>query len=336
MFDFLGRVKGLAKKEVKTIVLAEGEELRTLGAAHKVLAENIAKLIILGNESKIKDIASQNNLDVSAAKFIDPQKSEKKDEFIARLCEIKKNKGMTADKAAELIKDPLYFGVMLVESGFADGMVAGAINSTANVLRPALQILKSSPDVKTVSSLFVMTGLDEKFGDDGTLVFADCGVNPNPNADQLAEIAISSGKSYETLVGKTPRVAMLSYSSYGSAKGECVTKVKEALKTARSAAPNLIIDGELQADAAIIPEVAQLKAPGSVLGGCANVLVFPNLEAGNIGYKLVQRLSGCAAYGPITQGMKKPVNDLSRGCTADDIVGVIAVTALQAQNVAAR
>ena len=329
MADFLDRIKGLAKRDVKTIVLAEGEEIRTLKAAETIMKEGIAKVILLGDREKVLNLAS--GLDISGADIIEPEKSEKFAEFSEIFFDMRKSKGMTAEQAREAMKNPLYFGVMLVKQGMADGMVAGAVNSTANVLRPSLQILKTAPGTKVVSSFFVMSVPNRDFGADGTFIFADCGLNEYPSSEQIAEIAVSSARSFESLVGQEPKVAMLSYSSYGSAKSEYVEKMQTATRLAKERAPGLKLDGEFQLDAAVVPEIGQAKAPESEIAGYANVLVFPNLDAGNIGYKLVQRLAGAEAYGPVTQGMAKPVNDLSRGCSAEDIVGVAAITCVQAQ-----
>jgi phosphate acetyltransferase len=320
--DFLNRMKAAAKKEKKTIVLPEGEDPRTIEAAKKVVAEGLADLVILGDPSKV---------DVEGVKVIDPRTAEKHDEYAAAFAELRKKKGVTLPEAMEQMNDATYFGTMMVKMGDADGLVSGACHSTANTLRPALQILKTAPGTKLVSAFFIMCTDKKEYGEDGTLLFADCGLNIDPNADELSEIAIASAKSWEKYMGTEPRVAMLSFSTMGSAKGDVPTKVQEATELAHEKAPELSVDGDLQLDAALVPSVAALKAPGSKVAGNANVLVFPDLEAGNIGYKLVQRFAGADAYGPILQGIAKPVNDLSRGCSADDIVGVIAITAVQAQ-----
>ncbi len=315
-------MKAAAKKEKKTIVLPEGEDPRTIEAAKKVVAEGLADLVILGDPSKV---------DVEGVKVIDPRTAEKHDEYAAAFAELRKKKGVTLPEAMEQMNDATYFGTMMVKMGDADGLVSGACHSTANTLRPALQILKTAPGTKLVSAFFIMCTDKKEYGEDGTLLFADCGLNIDPNADELSEIAIASAKSWEKYMGTEPRVAMLSFSTMGSAKGDVPTKVQEATELAHEKAPELSVDGDLQLDAALVPSVAALKAPGSKVAGNANVLVFPDLEAGNIGYKLVQRFAGAEAYGPILQGIAKPVNDLSRGCSADDIVGVIAITAVQAQ-----
>lgn len=330
--DLISKIKETAKKDIKTIVLAEGEELRTIQAAAMVQKESYAKVILLGNEDKIKALASIEGYDISEAAIIDPEISDKTAEYGEMLYELRKAKGMTPEVAAETVKNTLYYGVMMVKNDDADGMVAGAVNSSANVLRPALQILKTAPGTKLVSAFFLMNVPNCEFGNDGAFVFADCALNENPDADKLSEIAISSAKSYEMLVGSDPKIAMLSYSTYGSAKNELVDKVAEATKLAKEKAPQYLIDGELQLDAAIVDTVGKQKAPGSPVAGKANVLVFPDINAGNIGYKLVQRLAKAEAYGPVMQGIAKPVNDLSRGCVAEDIAGVVAITAVQAQN----
>ncbi len=328
--NFLDKIKAMAKGDKKTIVLAEGEELRTIQACQQVLKEDIANIILLGNEDKIKEIAT--GYDISGATVINPEKADNFMEFAEKFCEMRKAKGMTMDKAVETMKNTLYYGVMLVKEGLADGMVAGAVNSTANVLRPSLQILKTAPGTKIVSSFFVMVCPDKEYGAEGVFVFSDCGLVENPSAEDLSDIAISSAGSFKSLVGVEPTIAMLSYSTYGSAKSELVDKVNTATKLAQEKRPDLMLDGELQLDAAIVPSVGQAKAPDSKVAGKANVLIFPDLNAGNIGYKLVQRLAKAEAYGPMTQGIAKPVNDLSRGCSWQDIVGVVAITCVQAQN----
>ena len=329
MSTFMDNIKALAKANKKTIVLAEGEELRTVQAADAVLKEGFADIILLGNEAKIQGVAAGR--DISGAKIIDPATSDLTADFADKLYELRKAKGMTPEKAAETILNTLYFGCMLVKTGMADGMVAGAVNSTANVLRSALQIIKTAPDTKVVSAFFLMIVPDCEYGENGTFVFSDCGLNEYPDEEKLAQIAISSANSFKSLVGAEPKVAMLSYSSYGSAKSEQVEKIQKATALAKELAPDLKLDGELQLDAAIVPAINASKAPGSPIEGNANVLIFPNLDAGNIGYKLVQRLAKAEAYGPLTQGIAKPVNDLSRGCSYEDIVGVVAFTCVQAQ-----
>ena len=329
MGTFIDGLKAKAKADLKTIVLAEGEELRTIQAASIVKAEGYANTVLLGNPDKINMIASGENIDIDGFKIIDP--SFGNEEFAELFAELRKKKGVTIEQARETVKDPLYYGVMMVKTGQVDGMVAGAINSSANVIRPSLQILKTAPDTKIVSAFFIMNVPDCEYGENGTFVFGDSGLNQDPTADELSEIAISSAASFKTLVGTEPKVAMLSYSTYGSAKHDLVTKVQEATKLAKEKAPNLALDGELQLDAAIVESVGKQKAPESDVAGSANVLIFPDLNAGNIGYKLVQRLAKAEAYGPILQGIAAPVNDLSRGCTAEDIAGVVAITCVQAQ-----
>lgn len=332
MENFTEKLKCRAKQSIKTIVLAEGEDLRSIKAADIVLKEEYAKIILLGNVDKIKTIADSEGLDISKAQIINPETSEKNSEYANAFYELRKSKGVTLEQAVETVKNCLYYGVMMVKLGEADGMVAGAVNSSANVIRPALQILKTAPGTKLVSAFFIMNVPDCDMGADGTFIFADSGLNQNPNADEVSEIAISSAKSFETLVGEQAYVGMLSYSTYGSAKSELVEKMQEATRLAKEKAPQLKLDGELQLDAAIVESVGKQKAPESEVAGKANVLVFPDLNSGNIGYKLVQRLAKAEAYGPILQGIAKPVNDLSRGCTAEDIAGVVAITAIQAQN----
>ena len=329
--SFLESIKERAKTSKKTIVLPETSDMRTLKAAHMILEEGISDIILIGNQDEIN--GSSEGLNLDAATIIDPKSFDKMEACIEQLVALRERKGMTYDKAKALLySDPLFLGVMMVKMGIADGMVAGAINSTADVLRPSLQILKTAPNTKLVSSFFVMVVPNCDYGKDGIFVFSDCGLNQNPNAEELAAIAQSSAKSFNQLVGAEPIVAMLSHSTYGSAKHADVDKVVEATRIAKEMAPELKIDGELQSDAAIVPSVGKSKAPTSAVAGQANVLVFPDLDAGNIGYKLVQRLAKAEAYGPVTQGIAKPVNDLSRGCSAEDIVGVVAITAVQAQS----
>lgn len=332
MSDFIDKLKVRAKQDVKTIVLAEGEDMRTLEAAQIVLKEGYAKIIILGNEAKILDMAKEKGLDLSEAKIIDPETSDKTAEYANKFYEMRKAKGMTPELAAETLKNVLYYGVMMVNEGAADGMVAGACNSSANVIRPSLQILKTKPGTKLVSAFFVIVVPNCEYGENGTFIFADSGLNENPDADAVSEIAISSAASFEQLVGAEAKLAMLSYSTYGSAKNPLVDKMQEATRLAKEKRPDIKLDGELQVDAAIVPAVAKSKAPGSTVAGTANVLVFPDLNAGNIGYKIAQRLAKAEAYGPVLQGIRKPVNDLSRGCVAEDIAGVVAITCVQAQD----
>lgn len=327
MSTFMDKMHALAKADKKTIVLPEGSDPRTLEAAQKILDAGFADLIVLGDEEAILDAAPG----LSAAQIIDPAADPLADELAAQLFELRRAKGMTEEDAAALIEDELYFGVMLVKCGRADGMVAGACHSTGDVLRPSLQILKTAPGAALVSSFFVMIVPDCGYGQDGTFIFADCGLNVNADVEGLANIAVSSAKSWEALIETTPYVALLSHSSYGSASNDDADKVVRATALAHELDPEAALDGELQVDAAICPEVAALKCPDSPVAGRANVLIFPDLDAGNSGYKLVQRLAKAEAYGPITQGLARPVNDLSRGCSADDIVGVAAITCVQAQ-----
>ena len=331
MSKFIDSLKSRAMQSIKTIVLAEGEDKRTVEAAAMVKAGGYAKVVLLGNVEKIKAIAEAENYDIDSVEIIDPFCSDKLDEYAKEFYELRKSKGVTPEQAAETVKNALYYGCMMVKMGDADGMVAGAINSSANVIRPSLQILKTAPGTKLVSAFFIMVVPDCEYGENGAFIFADSGLNENPDADQVSEIAISSAKSFSQLLGAEPRIAMLSYSTYGSAKNPLVDKMVEATRLAKEKRPDLAIDGEMQFDAAVVKSVAEQKAPGSKVAGKANVLVFPDLNAGNIGYKLVQRLAKAEAYGPILQGISKPVNDLSRGCTAEDIAGVVAITAVQAQ-----
>lgn len=331
MSAFLESVKARARADKKTIVLPESMDRRTLEAAAVVLKEDIANLIIIGSPEEIAK--SSEGLDVAGAQFIDPATSDKTAGYVNQLYEMRKAKGMTPEQAENLIKgDYMYFACMMVKNGEADGVVSGACHSTANTLRPSLQIIKTAPGTKLVSAFFVMVVPDCELGENGVFVFGDCGLVQNPNPEELAAIAGSSAKSFKMLVGAEPRVAMMSHSSKGSAKHADVDKVAEATKIAKEQYPEYLIDGELQADAAMVPSVGASKAPGSEVAGKANVLIFPDLDAGNIGYKLVQRLAKAEAYGPMTQGIAAPINDLSRGCSADDIVGVVAITAVQAQN----
>lgn len=330
MSAFIDGLKSRAKENLKTIVLAEGEEIRTIKAAAIVKAEGYAKNILLGNPEKIAKMAADAGVDIEGVEIIDP--AEGNEEFAELFAELRKKKGVTIEQARETVKDPLYYGVMMVKTGKVDGMVAGAVNSSANVIRPSLQILKTAPNTKIVSAFFIMNVPDCDMGENGTFVFADCGLNQQPTAEELSEIAVSSAASFKSLVGAEPKVAMLSYSTYGSAKHDDVTKVQTATKLAKEKAPDVMIDGELQLDAAIVASVGAQKAPSSPVAGKANVLVFPDLDAGNIGYKLVQRLAKAEAYGPVLQGIAAPVNDLSRGCSAEDIAGVVAITAIQAAN----
>lgn len=330
--SFVETMKEKARQNIKTILLPESEDVRVIQAAADVEEEGFAKAVLIGNEENVKQIALDNNIDVSKVTIINPLKSEKFGEYSNKFYELRKAKGMTPEKAKEIMKEPIYFGTMMVKVGDADGIVSGACHPTAHTLRPALQILKTAPGTKLASAFFLMVTKCPEYGEDGVFIFADSGMNEYPDADGLSEIAISSAKSFKQLVGKEPRVAMLSYSTYGSASSPLTEKVIEATRILKEKAPNLLCDGELQLDAAIIPEVAERKAPGSPIAGKANVLIFPDLDAGNIGYKLVQRFGRAEAYGPLCQGIAKAVNDLSRGCSSDDIVGVVAITSVQAQD----
>ena len=327
---FIDTIKARAKADKKTIVLPESMDRRTWEAAEKILKEDIADLVIIGTPEDIADKA--DGLDVSKATVINPQTYEKTQEYIDLFVELRKAKGMTPEKAKEIIlSDYAYYGCLMIKNGDADGMVSGACHSTADTLRPCLQVIKTKPGTKLVSAFFLMVVPNCEYGAEGTFIFADSGLNQNPTSEELAAIAKSSADSFELLVQKEPVVAMLSHSTKGSAKHADVDKVVEATRIAKESYPELKVDGELQLDAAIVPSVGSSKAPGSEVAGRANVLMFPDLDAGNIGYKLVQRLAKAEAYGPVTQGIAKPVNDLSRGCCADDIVGVVAITAVQAQ-----
>lgn len=329
--SFIEKIKEKASKNIKTIVLPEAEEIRTLKAVEIINKEKFAKVILIGSKEKVNEVLKAENINIGDTTIIEPEKSEEKEEYANTLYELRKAKGMTKEEASKLILNPVYFGMMMVKLGKADGLVSGAVHSTADTLRPALQIIKTAPETKIVSTFVAMDIPNCEFGENGLFFFSDCGLNQNPNSEELAQIAISTAKSFESLVETKPKIAMLSYSTMGSAKAEEVTKVQEATKIAKMEAPELMLDGEMQLDAAIVPSIGKSKAPQSNVAGNANVLIFPNLEAGNIGYKLVERLAKAEAYGPICQGIAKPVNDLSRGCKAEDIVGVVAITAMQAQ-----
>lgn len=330
--SYIDRIKEKARADKKTIVLPETSDKRTLIAAAHILQEGIANIIMIGQEEKIMDGARWLEVNLEGVQIINPEKTDKLEEYVNILFETRKAKGMTEEKAREiLLTDYLTFGVIMVKANDADGMVAGACHATADVLRPSLQILKTAPGVKLVSAFFILDVPDCTMGEQGTFLFADCGLNQDPTAEELAAIADTSAKSFKTLVDAKPIIAMLSHSTKGSAKHPLVDKVVEATRIAHEQYPHLMLDGELQTDAALVPSVAKSKAPDSELGGNANVLIFPNLDAGNIGYKLVQRLAKAEAYGPMLQGIAKPVNDLSRGCNWQDIVGGVALTAVQAQ-----
>lgn len=329
--NFIEKIKEKAKKDIKTIILPEATDKRVLEAAEMVNTEKYAKVILIGNEKEVQKKAKENNINLENIEIINPENSNKTEEYAQKLYELRKAKGMTEEQAQKLILDPVYYGMMMVKLNHADGLVSGAVHSTSDTLRPALQILKTAPGTKIVSAFFIMVVPECQYGENGTFIFADSGLNEIPDSEQLSEIAISSSKSFEQLVEKQAKVGMLSYSTYGSAHSEATEKVIEATRLVKEKMPELIVDGELQLDAAIVPEIAEFKAKGSPLKGEANVLVFPDLGAGNIGYKLVQRLAKAEAYGPLCQGIAKPVNDLSRGCSSKDIAGVVAITAVQAQ-----
>ncbi len=328
--DLLEKIKKNAVMLQNHIVLPEGSELRTLKATEQILKEKIARITLLGNPAVIEAIALKEGINITGAKIVDPATDGNRGKYAELMVQLRKDKGVTMDKAFDLLNDPLYFGVMMIKAGDVDGEVAGAINATGDVLRPAFQYVKTLPGVSVVSGLFFMIFKDKNIGDNGMLVFADCAVMPDPDAYQLAEIALTTAASAKAIANIEPRVAMLSFSTKGSAQHELVDKVAQATKIAAEKNPELLIDGEMQLDAALVPEVGLLKSPGSKVAGRANVLVFPGLESGNIGYKLVQRLAGAEAIGPVLQGMAAPINDLSRGCSVSDIVNMVAITANQA------
>jgi len=320
-----------AKQNPQRIVLPEGEEIRTLTAANRILAENIAKIILLGDRDKIFQIAAENDFqNIKDAQIINPNESELSEKYADLLFELRKNKGLTREEAAELAKNPLYFACLMIKNGDADGELAGALNTTGNVLRPALQIIKTVQGINVVSGAMLLFAKETQYGENGFVLVADVAVLPNPTADELSQIAVASGNTMKSLAGVEPKVAMLSFSTKGSAKNEIVDKVVEATALAKKLAPEMKIDGELQADAALVPAVGKLKAPTSDVAGEANVLIFPSLEAGNISYKMVERLGGAIAIGPVLQGIAAPINDLSRGCSVDDIYNMVAITAIQA------
>ena len=331
---FIDAMKEKARKDIKNIVLPEADDVRVLKATEMVLNEGFANIMLIGDTDEIKNLAKENNINIDGVQIINPLTSTKLRKYSDDLYELRKAKGMTIEQAQELLKtNSRYFATMMVKSGDADGFVSGANHPTSDTLRPALQILKTAPNTKLVSAFFVMVVPECDYGENGIFVFADCGLNEYPDAEALSEIAISSAGSFKELVGKEPKVAMLSYSTMGSAHSPLTEKVVEATKLLKSKKPNLICDGEIQLDAAILPEIAERKAPNSPLKGKSNILIFPDLDAGNIGYKLTQRFGKAEAYGPLCQGISKAVNDLSRGCSSSDIAGVVAITAVQAQNI---
>ncbi|SHI69096.1 phosphotransacetylase [Clostridium amylolyticum] len=322
-----------AQRDRKRIVLPEGEEERNLVASQKIKENGLADVTLVGNLEVIKRKATDLKVNLDGINIVDPETSDKINSYVQEFYEMRKNKGMTIEKAEKIVRDPLYYGTMMVKLGDADGMVSGAIHTTGDLLRPGLQIIKTAPGVSVVSSFFIMVVPGSEYGDEGMLLFSDCAVNPNPTAEQLASIAIATAETAKNLFGMSPKVAMLSFSTMGSADHELVDKVRKATELAKELRPDLSIDGEMQLDAAIVSKVAKQKAPNSEVAGNANVLIFPDLQAGNIGYKLVQRFAKAEAIGPVCQGFAKPINDLSRGCSAEDIVNVVAITAVQAQNI---
>lgn len=329
--ELVGKLLEAAKADKKRIVLPEGNEERTIVAAEQIYREGYAYPILIGNIEEIQERALELNVNLSGVEIIDPENSDKLQKYIESFYELRKSKGMTLGKADKIVRDPLYFGTMMVKLDDADGMVSGAVHTTGDLLRPGLQIIKAAPNVSVVSSFFIMTVPGSTYGEEGMLLFSDCAVNPNPNEEQLAAIAIATAETAKRVCKIEPRVAMLSFSTMGSADNDLVTKVRNATEIARKLRPEILIDGELQLDAAIVKKVADQKAPESPVAGRANVLIFPDLQSGNIGYKLVQRFANASAIGPICQGFAKPINDLSRGCSSEDIVKVVAITAVQAQ-----
>ena len=325
----MDEIKSKARADLKRIVLPEGTEERTVQAAAIIAKEGLAKVILIGSPDEVRK--QSPDIESLGVTILDPATSDKLNDYADTFYQLRKHKGVTPDTALKTVLDPLYYACMMIKKGDADGMVAGAINTTANTLRPALQIIKTAPGISVVSSCFIMILKNADYGHNGVMVFGDCAVNPNPTAEELAGIAVSTAKTAAQLTGMEPKVAMLSFSTKGSAKHELVDKVQQATELVKQMKPDLMVDGELQADAALVASVGQLKSPGSPVAGNANVLIFPDLQAGNIGYKLVQRLAGAEAIGPICQGLAAPVNDLSRGCSVDDIVSVVAITAVQAQ-----
>ena len=329
--ELMKKIWESAKADKKKIVLPEGSEARTVVAAQKIADEGLAMPILIGNKEEVLKAGKEQGVELNGVEIIDPEVSPKLNEYIEAFYELRKNKGMTMEKAEKIVKDPLYFATMMVKLDDADGMVSGAVHTTGDLLRPGLQIIKTAPGVSVVSSFFIMLVPGSEYGEQGMLLFSDCAVNPNPTSEQLASIAIATAETAKNLCKMDPKVAMLSFSTMGSADHDLVDKVRVATERAKELRPDLDIDGELQLDAAIVPKVASQKAPNSNVAGKANVLVFPDLQAGNIGYKLVQRFANAEAIGPVCQGFAKPINDLSRGCSTEDIVNVVALTAVQAQ-----
>lgn len=333
--ELLDRIKEQARSIKKKIVLPESDDERTMRAANEIIAEGIADIILIGNPACLMGLAADWGLEQimeGKATIVDPQSHPRREAYVDLMLQIRASKGLTREKAEVLIENPLYLSVLMIKAGDADGEVAGANNATGDVLRPAFQYVKTKPGISVVSGAFIMLLKDKHYGEDGMMIFADCAVHPNPTASELAEIAVETGRTTRAIVGIEPRIAMLSFSTKGSASHEMVDKVVEATRLAQQMAPDMKIDGELQADAAIVPGIGSKKAPGSKIAGRANVLVFPTLEVGNIAYKLVQRLADADAIGPVLQGMAAPINDLSRGCSVSDIVSLVAITACQAQN----
>ncbi len=329
--SLIDEIKAKAKADVKHIVLPEGKEERTVQAARIIVDQGLAKVTLLGDPNDIKAVAEKFHVSLDGINIIDPGKSELYPRYCEIFAEMRAKKGITLEQAKETMLDPLFFAAMMVHEDVADGFVSGAINTTANTLRPGLQIIKTAKGVSTISSAFIMVTPNKNIGENGMFVCGDCAINIEPNAEELAAIAIASAHTAKALCGMDPRVAMLSFSTKGSGKHELVDKVVEATRIAKELAPDLTVDGELQADAALVEKVGQLKCPGSPVAGKANVLIFPDLQSGNIGYKLVQRIACAEAIGPVSQGFAKPINDLSRGCSIEDIVSLVSITAVQAQ-----